>query len=89
MKLKVWLAFALICLSTSASAQLRINGQLLVDPKAINVGQLGGMILSGNLPSSGGTFVSINVNNDADEPKSVTLTATFSYNGQDISSHSV
>jgi hypothetical protein len=68
----------------SASAQLRLDGQILVDPKTVNIGQLGGMILSGNLPSSTGTFLSINVSNDANEPKNVTLTAAFSYNGQEL-----
>ncbi|MFQ3599545.1 MAG: hypothetical protein SNJ55_13985 [Chloroherpetonaceae bacterium] len=84
MKFKILFVLALISASVSATAQLRINGQLLVDPKAVNIGQLGGMILSGNLPSSGGTFLSLNINNDADEPKNVTLTGTFSYNGQEL-----
>jgi hypothetical protein len=84
MKFKFLCALVLLTLSLSATAQLRINGQLLVDPKAINIGQLGGMILSGNLPSSGGTFLSLNVNNDADEAKNATLTASFSYNGQEL-----
>jgi len=82
MKLKSLFLFALAGLSVSASAQLRLDGQILVDPKTVNIGQLGGMILSGNLPSSTGTFLSINVSNDANEPKNVTLTAAFSYNGQ-------
>jgi len=84
MKLKSLFLFALAGLSVSASAQLRLDGQILVDPKTVNIGQLGGMILSGNLPSSTGTFLSINVSNDANEPKNVTLTAAFSYNGQEL-----
>jgi hypothetical protein len=70
--------------NASALGQLRLNGQLLADPKAINIGQLGGMILSGNLPSSGGTFMSLEVSNDSDEPKMVRLSANFTYNGQEL-----
>jgi hypothetical protein len=84
MKFSVLFVLGLTLVSMSTTAQLRINGQLLVDPKAVNIGQLGGIILSGNLPSTGGTFLSININNDADEPKMVMLSTTFSFNGQEL-----
>jgi hypothetical protein len=38
MKLKSLFLFALAGLSVSASAQLRLDGQILVDPKTVNIG---------------------------------------------------
>lgn len=81
---KSWLAFLFVCMSISASAQLRINAQLLVDSKTINLTQLVGVVVGASMQSSGGTFLSMNINNDADEPKMATLTATLSYNGQEL-----
>ncbi len=71
-------------MSMSATAQVRINAQLLVDSKTIDLTQLVGVVVGASMQSSGGTFLSMNINNDADETKMATLTATLSYNGQEL-----
>lgn len=84
MKFKLLFVLVLISASVSTTAQLRINAQLLVDPKSLNIRQFEGITLTGSLSGAGGTFLSLNLNNDADEPKSVTLSATLAYNGQEL-----
>lgn len=87
MKIRLFVAMAIASISVSAVAQLRINAQLLADPKTLTLAQLSGITLSGNFQNvGGGTFLSININNDSDEPKMATLTATLLYNGQELGS---